>query len=251
MLGNASEQERREVECISSIYPEIRKELDALSISLEKYAEANAVAPPSHLRDKIFAEINSLEATEKKSGAKVISIESAPSPRFSYWLAAACVALLAISSALYFQLSTKKSELASAMQEKQKMDDTLTQMSAATQMMHEQMAMLNNPDNKKVTMKGTDAHPGMVASVLWNTQNHEVYLSANNLPQPPADKQYQLWAIVDGKPVDMGVFDVSSDSSMYHKMGAAENAQAFAVTLEKKGGSPVPTLTAMYVMGQI
>ena len=40
VLGNASEQERREVECISSIYPEIRQELDALSRSLEKYAEA-------------------------------------------------------------------------------------------------------------------------------------------------------------------------------------------------------------------
>lgn len=253
VLGSASEQERREVECISSIYPEIRQELDALSRSLEKYAEANAVEPPSHLRDKIFAEINLTETKREKSGAKVISIESAQkSPRqFGYWLAAASAVLLVVSSVLFINLSNKNSELASAMQEKQKLNEALAKISSEMQIVHEQMAMLNNPDNKKVVMKGTDNHPGMLASVLWNTQNHQVYLSVNNLPQPPSDKQYQLWAIVDGKPVDMGVFDVSADSSMYHKMGAAENAQAFAVTLENKGGSPVPTMSAMYVVGQI
>jgi anti-sigma-K factor RskA len=28
-------------------------------------------------------------------------------------------------------------------------------------------------------------------------------------------------------------------------------AEAFAITLEKAGGSPTPTLTAMYVMGKV
>lgn len=253
VLGSASEQERREVECLSSIYPELRKELDALSISLEKYAEASAVEPPSYLRDKIFAEINSEETKQEKSSGKIISIEKAlqPSPKMNYWLAAASVIMLAVSSVLFIQVSRINSELAIVQQEKQKSDEALAEMSAKSQKMHEQMAMLNNPDNKKVMMKGTENHPGMLASVLWNSKDHRVYLSVNNLPQPPSDKQYQLWAIVDGKPVDMGVFDISTDSTMYHKMGATENAQAFAVTLEKKGGSPVPTLTAMYVMGQM
>ena len=252
VLGSASEQERREVECISSIYPEIRKELDELSLSLEKYAEAGAVEPPSHLRDKIFAEINSEETRPKNNEAKIISIERTKSAsRVGYWLAAASIALLVVSSVLFVQLSNKNSELASAEREKQKLGEALAKMSSDMQTAQEQMNMLNNPDNKKVIMTGTDNHPGMLASVLWNAKNHEVYLSVHNLPQPASDRQYQLWAIVDGKPVDMGVFDISADSAHYHKMGATENAQAFAVTLEKKGGSPAPTLTAMYVLGQI
>lgn len=253
ILGSASEQERREVECLSSIYPEIRKELDALSISIEKYAEANAVEPPSYLRDKIFAEVNSEETKQEKISGKIIPIETAqgPSRQLAYWLAAASIVLLAVCTALFIMVSKTNSELAAAVQEKQKSEEALARLSAESQKMHEQMAMLNNPDNKKVMMKGTDAHPGMLASVLWNSRNHEVYLSVNNLPQPPSDKQYQLWAIVNGKPVDMGVFDISTDSISYHKMGATESAQAFAVTMEKKGGSPIPTLTAMYVMGQI
>jgi anti-sigma-K factor RskA len=253
VLGNASEQERREVECLSSIYPELKKELDALSISLEKYAEANAVAPPSYLRDKIFAEINSLETKETQTGGKIISIQSGQksSRPLNYWLAAASVALLAVSAVLFIQLSNKNSELASANKEKQNMDEKISKMSAESQVMHEQMAMLSNPENKKVVMKGTETHPGMLATVLWNNKNNEVYLSVSNLPQPPSDKQYQLWAIVAGKPVDMGVFDINADSSLFKKMGATIGAQAFAVTLETKGGSPVPTLTEMYVMGQI
>lgn len=253
IMGTASEQERREVECISSIYPEIRKELDALSVSLEKYAEANAVEPPARLRDKIFAEIDVLEKRGTKREAKVVTMErtQAPNRQLNYWLAAASVALLIVSSVLFYQLSDKNSRLNSTKQQVEQLQKENSQTEASLEAMNRQMAMLNNPDNKKVMMKGTENHPGMLASVLWNTQNHEVYLSVANLPQPPADKQYQLWAIVDGKPVDMGVFDISPESALYKKMGATETAQAFAVTLEKKGGSPVPTLTAMYVLGQI
>jgi len=29
------------------------------------------------------------------------------------------------------------------------------------------------------------------------------------MPKLPNDKQYQLWALIDGKPKDLGVFDVS------------------------------------------
>ena len=253
ILGTASLQERQEVECISSIYPEIRKELDALSASLEKYAQANATEPPSHLRDKIFAEIDSLEKNEVVNREKVIPIshkQKSTTP-FFYLAVAASVLLFIVSSILFVQLTTKKGELNASEQIAAQLKQEKAQAEATLEIMHQQVAMLNNPDYKKVIMKGTENHPNMVASILWNTKNHDVFLSVNNLTQPPSDKQYQLWAIVDGKPVDMGVFDVAGDSTYYHKVGATETAQAFAVTLEKKGGSPVPTLTAMFVMGQI
>ena len=78
-----------------------------------------------------------------------------------------------------------------------------------------------------------------------------MYINVNSLPVPSADKQYQLWAIVDGKPVDAGVFTMTSDSASIQKMKSISGAQAFAVTLEKKGGNPTPTMTAMYLMGNV
>ena len=68
------------------------------------------------------------------------------------------------------------------------------------------------------------------------------------MQQVPSGKQYQLWAIVDGKPVDAGLI---TDCIGLCKMKRIDRAQAFAITLEKAGGSPTPTLTEMYVFGKI
>ncbi len=67
----------------------------------------------------------------------------------------------------------------------------------------------------------------------------------------PAGKQYQLWAIVDGKPVDGGMI-TSKDGKNYNiqKMKTFGRAEAFAITLETAGGNPQPKGT-MYVMGKI
>jgi len=76
-------------------------------------------------------------------------------------------------------------------------------------------------------------------------------LLANNLPVPASDKQYQLWAILDGKPVDLGMldFDLKQKKLLVH-MKNTRGAQAFAITLEKKGGNSTPQGT-MYVMGKL
>ena len=65
----------------------------------------------------------------------------------------------------------------------------------------------------------------------------------------PADKQYQLWALKDGQPIDMGVFDPVTPEDGLLEMGRVPGADAFAVTLEPRGGSANPTLEEMYVYG--
>jgi anti-sigma-K factor RskA len=87
------------------------------------------------------------------------------------------------------------------------------------------------------------------ATVFWNTKNKDVYVMVNKLPEPKTGKQYQLWAMVDGKPVDAGVLNPSCSSVC--KMKNIPKAEAFAITLEKEGGSPVPNLKAIYVMGNV
>ncbi|MEZ4904504.1 MAG: anti-sigma factor [Spirosomataceae bacterium] len=81
-----------------------------------------------------------------------------------------------------------------------------------------------------------------------NPNTQEVQLNVLSLPTPTSDKQYQLWALVGGNPVDLGVFDVNT---AMQKMKAIPKADAFAVTLEKKGGSPTPHLEELYVMGKV
>ena len=73
------------------------------------------------------------------------------------------------------------------------------------------------------------------------------------LPANDKDHQYQLWALVGGKPVDLGVFDkTATDSTIDMKeMKSLALAQAFAVTLEPRGGSVNPTMDQMMVVGTL
>jgi anti-sigma-K factor RskA len=70
-----------------------------------------------------------------------------------------------------------------------------------------------------------------------------------NMPKLPSDQQYQLWALLDGKPQSLGVFD-SLQNNVILKMDNVKKAQAFAITIEKQGGNPSPTLEKMQSSGR-
>jgi anti-sigma-K factor RskA len=71
-----------------------------------------------------------------------------------------------------------------------------------------------------------------------------------NMPVNDKYHQYQLWALVGGKPVSLGVFDADTTSKDMKEMESIASADAFAVTLEKRGGSPTPTMDEMMVLGK-
>ncbi|MES1224123.1 MAG: anti-sigma factor, partial [Bacteroidota bacterium] len=114
------------------------------------------------------------------------------------------------------------------------------------------ISVFRNTEFKTIVMKGLPAMDSTaLAKVYWNKNSQEAFLDVSKLPLPPGDKQYQLWALVDGKPVDAGVFEVGATVTGLQKMKMIPAAQAFAVTLEPRGGSVSPTLTAMYVLGNV
>ena len=85
--------------------------------------------------------------------------------------------------------------------------------------------------------------------LYWDGATGDVYVNLNTMPAAPPGKQYQLWAIVDGKPVDAGMYDNNSSIAL-HKMKTIPKAEMFAVTIENAGGSPTPTLDQMVVAGK-
>jgi len=259
VLGICSTDEKQEVECMARIFPEVKKELESIRLSFEQYVLANKVSPPASVKSKIFEEIEKDEKSSAKPEAKIISIESRPkvdSGRGVKMLAAACIALLIISGFIAYNLLQKNDALTAQINALQNDQQTANakydELNNRFGKMNEQFAVMSNPNSTHVIMKGTAVSPQSVASIYWNKESKEVFMAVNSLPQPPAGMQYQLWGIVNGKPVDLGVFDMPSPGdSMLHKMKPVEGAATFAVTLEKAGGSPTPTLDQMYVAGNI
>lgn len=86
--------------------------------------------------------------------------------------------------------------------------------------------------------------PAATAVAVWNPATHEGVLRVAKLPALAADKDYQLW-VVDPhypNPVDGGVFSVDPQSGEARVKFAGkqpiDKIDAFAVTLERKGGVP-------------
>ena len=102
-------------------------------------------------------------------------------------------------------------------------------------------------------MKGMPPSPSSYATVYWDTTSKDAYLLINNLPAPSTEMQYQLWALLDGKPVDLGMIDSEffvKQNRLLLKAKNVQNAQAFAITLEKKDRSNTSTPEGeIYVAG--
>ena len=56
---------------------------------------------------------------------------------------------------------------------------------------------------------------------------------------------------VDGAPVDIGMLDSEFQGRVLTMKHTKAGSVAFAITLEKTGGSPTPNMEEMYVMGRV
>jgi len=257
LLGAVSEQERKEVECMSHIYPEIRKELDASAASLEKMAFSQKIDPPSQLKNRIFAMLPK-EAPAASHEVKIVPLTSVTNTyrSFNRLLAAACVVMAVSMVALYFYQSSHVVDLEKNLKAQKEAYDKSERLVAGLREemagMHGEIAMFRDPNFKTVFLKGTGSKPeNSLAIVCWNAQNKKTVIAVQNLPEVEAGKQYQLWAMVDNKPVSIGLIPTDTLLEGFMSMEPVENPQAFAITMEKKGGSEVPTMDEMYVFGQI
>jgi hypothetical protein len=247
VLGDISPQEKTEVECMSHIYPELQEELLKVQTALEGFALDNAIEVPSHLRKNIFELIekelaDEIPATKIVALKPVISNDSViPIKQISSkkYFVAASVALLVGAASVYFilQLSYNQKELA--------LNNKVEAISKEKEDIKNQLAILSVENNKPFVLTGNAKAIGKTMVVLWNNKTGNVYVNNVQLPQTPLDKQYQLWALKDGKPIDLGVFNTNGS---IQNMKSVEGAQAFAVTLEKKGGSPAPHLEELYAI---
>ena len=97
----------------------------------------------------------------------------------------------------------------------------------------------------------TITKPGHFILLYWQPNTKKVLMVSANLPDLSPEQQYQLWGMVNGKPVDAGVFDYKNSKLTMSFQKDISNASAFAVTVEPKGGSKEPTISNLCLMGKL
>lgn len=119
----------------------------------------------------------------------------------------------------------------------------------------EALKILQSQRIEMVLMNGLEVNPTGYGKIIWDPVKKNAIFQVANLPAVPQDKDYQLWIIKNKKPVSAGVFTITSGKGgeiffklMNLDVGEKKEFDAFAVTLEPKGGVPQPT-GAMYLLG--
>lgn len=268
VLGEVSPQEKQEVECLSSIYPEVKDALKDLQISIEKVASENAIIPPVDMKKNILE--NLYKQIDKDLDDRVIehdftsekSEKKEEQSKNNTWklMAAAFCVLFIIATTVFINTQNTKTSLAMEvenleenLQEKQStFDQVKNEYIASLDQKNDLLSFVSDTNTRRVALKGTDLSSASLVNVFWNEQNKRVVLKVDNLPSTPTAKQYQLWAIVDGKPKDMGVLPKGQmESSFIEVSKTTGRAAAFAITLEDEGGKPQPDLDQLYVIGNV
>lgn len=273
VLGMLPGDEAAKIEQLALLFPEIQEELDGISASLVDLGNTGLVTPLPTVKMALMDKLQALHDAETKT-APVVPLQTerkampqphlppenespvvtmqAPAKRNNWLVAASFTGLvLAVGGMLY--MATKNNQTQTEVAGLQKQVGNLTRnvvelqrdKTAALEMVN----MLQSDVYRKIKLTEVPGKPDALVQLLWNTQTKEVFVGDVLLPQTPAGKQYQLWAIVDGKPVDAGM--LSNVKNRVQQMKKFEKAEAFAITLEKEGGSPTPTMEAMYVMAGV
>lgn len=255
VLGDLSAQERHQVELDLKRYPELVNELKEIENSLQIYAEKHAIEPPEYVRENI---LNSLSFADETSGHIKPLSQPAAGANFYKYAFAASVALLVVSAGalikLNSQLDASNQRIAVLETSNQKFSSRVNYINNELINTKQTLDVYQHAkDYRMVELKGVSKAPAAKLVVAFNAAKETVMIDLASMEMPENDEQhqYQLWALVDGKPVDLGVFDKKSDSTGMIKMKPIKNAQAFAVTLEPRGGNASPTMDQMIVMGSI
>lgn len=223
-----SPQENREVEALALQYPAIKAEIAQIQDALNEYVLVHAREPRPELKQQILNKVTPLAIITPPSKAK---------PARLLLLLLALLGII-ITGFFIYKWSTTEQQLQRVVADNENLK-ALNRSAAG------QLAFLENPGTKTVLLESSEL-PDYKVIVYWNKAQSNTLLTIKNLPEiKETGKQYQLWAIVAGSPKDAGVFRI--DTFGLQQMKDIAEAEAFAITLEPAGGSPMPTSKIMVV----
>jgi len=254
VLGELTEAERAQVEKNISMSPELKAELSKVEETLEAFAMKSAIKPRAEVKAAIMDKIpgaSKIVSRQENAETKVVEL----STQFNYWkyAAAASIAFALLTSYLAFNYHQRwvdtQANLNNLITQNQQMAQNYNTVNHKLDKIQNDLSIIESIAFTKVVLKGTSNEPEALAAIYWNTATEEVFLSVQELKGISKENQFQLWAIIDGQPVDAGVFDGNFAGLL--KMKNIKGAVAFAVTVEPRGGKESPTLETMRLMGPV
>jgi hypothetical protein len=221
LTGASDTLEQAKVERYIAIYPEVRDAYLKLQDNLEAYARLYAVKPPEGLKNSIIRSIRN----ERQSKKRILP----------YLVAASIVTLFFAGTAFFYwnQNVTLQSENALV---QQKIRILEANMKEQLEDVRNQFILLNNPGTRKFVINGNEQARELKAVAYVNPIKKLSYINVRNLPNLPENKDYQMWAEVNGEMVNLGILRNFENSDKLLPLPYGEESVSY-ITIEPKGGN--------------
>jgi hypothetical protein len=238
-LDQCSDSEKQLVESMLQQHEAARTELDAIEQALEQYAMAQAVPAPPSVRENILKEVGGNPAAAPAPGPQP---GSAPGISLRIFQALTLVGVLA-AAWLFSQNNTLQATVKEQASNIAELEKNLKACSDRQELTREVYAQLRDSDTRRVPMTTNGKGEGYV---YHNPLRKSVLVDLGSLPVPDAGKYLQLWGIVDGKTVPIGMIDVRSATS-WQSFDVPDNIAGYGVSLEDKpeGSTDFPRIVLM------
>lgn len=239
-LAGATEEERQ-------ILSEFMSAASMLPLALERKS------PPPHVKQQLMQKVALSARAYEAAQARTSELTRQAATRTMNWLPWGIAAGLAMVALFSFYVMKLMGTIEEQRSKLVSLETRLVELKDELSRKNEQLKVLAAKEIHISIMNGLQVNPVGYGKIIWDPEKKSAILQVSNLPAVPADKDYQLWVIKDKKPISAGVFAVTDREPSFFKIEnlAAVNPKeinAFAVTLEPKGGLPQPT-GDMYMMG--
>lgn len=247
VLGQCTAEERALVERMLSEHAEARAELAAIEKALEGYAAANAAAPPAWMKGRILDSIENESATSiPPASPSPTAPESGPANLKLFQLLTLGLALL--GGFFFFQkcnLDSEKTALESRVEGLQNQLDSCHEAGLLKEKLLQVNRLLRDRDDTRIVPLSNGDGGKFTAFAYHNTARCEVAIDLNSLPAPDQGKYFQLWSIVNGATVSMGMVDLKAAGG-WLVVPCKTGAVALAISQESNPqGNPTPTQVLM------
>lgn len=243
VLGELSAEEEEEVLRYAERYPEVRSEIALIEESFEHMARSLAVKAPTHVLDNIQRKLSEKEETKEKQSKKNKKISL-----LQYGVAATfTLKLMFMAVAAHFWINWQHSE-----NRLESMQERYDQMEQRTQQLNQAFAIISDPAYQSIVLESSEVSVEARPILYWNELSGQLYINPYQLPANENGYQYQLWAVVEERPVSLGTFEVSAASlTQMIALEGQEKASAFILSLEAEGGSDTPDMDALHYTGKV
>jgi anti-sigma-K factor RskA len=107
----------------------------------------------------------------------------------------------------------------------------------------ETVSLLHQPNNRLLSLTALEASINASGSLLIAPERKIAVLVLQDVPPPPANKLYQMWAVVNGRKVNCIKFRPDRDGTVLLQIPITDWSETpmVTITLEPEGATPQPT----------